>query len=293
MNPLKQEIQYLKGVGPKRAFQLSKLNLFTIEDILEHFPRDYIERSVLRPIGELNEGDYATIVGSIISVSRKQFRPGKEQLQVIITDGNTNLVCTWFQFGKWITHEMIEGKDIWVSGKITFFMDTAQIVHPEYEILDDAQDDDFWKSRKVLPLYSLTADITMKQMRKFIYTAFELYHDYIEETLPEYILKEYGFPPRKQALQKMHFLSDTDKLPEYRRRFVLEEFLYTQILWQRTKKNCFRKGTNFHPTGKLTKPLYDSLPYKLTEAQRRVVKEIFADMSSERQMNRLMQGDVG
>ncbi|MDP8231694.1 MAG: ATP-dependent DNA helicase RecG, partial [Candidatus Zophobacter franzmannii] len=88
-------------------------------------------------------------------------------------------------------------------------------------------------------------------------------------------------------------LSDTSKVMEIKKRFILEEFLYTQILWQRTKKNGFKRGITFHPTGKLTKLMYEHLPYSLTEAQRRVVKELFSDMSSERQMNRLMQGDVG
>ncbi len=281
-------------MGPKKALLLNKLNIFTVEDLLEFFPRDYIERSVQRPIGTLNEGENVTVVGHIISVDKRITGRGREQLNIIISDGRSNLLCSWFRFGKWITKDMEIGKTIWVGGKVEYYREMPQIIHPEYEIIDDDhEEDDFWKKRQVLPVYPLTADFKMKQMRRLIYTAFEKYHDSIDESLPQYILDRYGFPARKIALQKIHFLSDVKRLPQIKARFILEEFLYTQLLWLRTKKDFFRSGICFKPTGELTKRLYEDLPYQLTEAQKRVVKEIFADMTSNRQMNRLLQGDVG
>ncbi len=291
---MSEEIQYLKGVGPKKALQLNKLNIFTVEDLLEFFPRDYIERSVQRPIGTLNEGENVTVIGHIISIEKRVTNRGKTQLNVIVSDGSSNLLCVWFRFGQWITKDMVIGKTIWVSGRVDYFREMPQIVHPEYEIIDEEHDDDdFWKSRQVLPIYSLTADFKMKQMRKLIYTAFEKYHNNIDETLPQYILDKYGFPNRKIALQKVHFLTDVSQKWKSKARFILEEFLYTQLLWIRTKQDYYRSGINFKPTGVYTKKLYADLPFNLTEAQKRVIKEIFSDMSSKRQMNRLLQGDVG
>ena len=232
-NPLKNEIKFLKGVGEFRAKLLHKLAIYTIEDLMEHFPRDYINRKSTKKISDLEFEKHCSVIGKIISVEKRRFSRRKRQLNVYITDGENNLLLTWFNFGKWLSKKFEIGKKIWVSGLVSEFRGSLQIIHPDIEILDEKQTDDkksFWHSLPILPVYALTEKISMKLMRKLIYNAFNLYHSHIQETLPEYILKRYHFEKRNKALQKMHFATKIKHAEKIKQRFIYEELFYYQLI---------------------------------------------------------------
>ena len=296
MNPLDNDIKYLKGVGEHRARLLNKLNIFTIGDLLEHFPRDYINRKSAVKISDLSFNEYCSFVGKVISVEKRHAAARKQQLNVVISDEEDFLFLTWFKFGNWLVKQFEIGQQIWVSGILTEFRGAPQIVHPQIEILDDSDSKlDFWKKRSVLPVFKLTDGISMTVVRNLVYKAFELYSNNIEETLPEYILKKYNFEPRKISLQKIHFSQHPQKNENIRKRYSFEELFYTQLMLARSKHHHQKKenGHVFKLKKTFTTKLKNSLPFELTSAQRRVIREIVEDMNSSRQMNRLMQGDVG
>ncbi|MBN1948138.1 MAG: ATP-dependent DNA helicase RecG [Candidatus Cloacimonetes bacterium] len=297
MNPLEYEIKYLKGVGEYRARLLNKLNIFSIGDLLEHFPRDYINRRTAIRIRDLQLGQSAAIVGEIVSVEKRNLGKGKAQLNVVISDGDEYLFCTWFRFGDWFQKQFEPGLNIWASGVVTEFSGSLQMIHPETEVLEEEQQesDNFWHNRTILPLYSLTDKISMNLMRNLIYKAFELYHEYIAENLPAGIRKQMEFEDRVVCLQKIHFGSDLAEITRARKRFSFEELFFNQLMLARCHHHHVgtEKGYSCKLFKTFTTRLKNSLPFLLTDAQKRVIREIVEDMTSSRQMNRLLQGDVG
>ncbi len=296
MNPWSVEVQYLSGVGEHRAHLLAKLNIHTIGDLIESFPRAYINRKTMLRVGDLEIDRQSAIIGKVQAIDEHRTSRGKRQLNVSVTDGEAVLMCTWFRYGKWLTEQLEEGASIWVSGMVSGYHGMPQIIHPEFEILD-AEDapDDFWKNRLILPIYPLTDKLTVTIMRKLVVAAFQKFHAYIPETLPEHILQHYDFPPRKAALEKMHFPVPETDIEKVRQRFIYEEFFYHQLLLARVygerKKNP--TGVSLPVQKTFTTQLKNILPFRLTKAQQRVIREIVHDMESTSQMNRLLQGDVG
>ncbi len=296
MNPWKEEILYLKGVGEHRAQLLAKLDIQSVGDLLECFPRAYINRQTMQRIHDLQVDQQCAVVGKIQLIDEHRTARGRKQLNVSITDGESVLMCTWFRYGQWITKQLQEGASIWVSGMVSGFQGLPQIIHPEYEILDDDDSpDDFWKNRVLLPIYPLTDKLTVTTMRKLVVNAFSKFHSDIPEILPQHIIEHYDFPPRKAALEKMHFPVPETDVETVRHRFIYEEFFYHQLLLARVYGDRKKQpqGVSLPVQKTFTTALKNSLPFRLTNAQKRVIREIVQDMESPSQMNRLLQGDVG
>jgi ATP-dependent DNA helicase RecG len=294
-NPLQTDIKFLKGVGEYRARLLNKLGIETIEHLFEYFPRDYINRTNESRIRNLRFDHHFSIVGRIMAVEKRTTAAKKSHLNVMITDGEDALMLTWFSFGKWFSKQFEIGKQIWVSGIVTEFRNQPQIVHPEIEILESEESDQFWHNRRVLPVYKLTEGISTNIMRKLILNAMQLYYDFITETLPAYILSAYHFAERKTAIKEIHLGEDLSKIAAAKKRFAFEELLFLQIMLARSRYHHQKKqnGHFFQLKKTYTTQLKNSLPFVLTAAQKKVIREIVGDMNSSRQMNRLLQGDVG
>ncbi len=288
-------VKFLRGVGEGRARQLAKLGIETVGDLMEYFPRAYIARVLNPSLHELKPGDTIALTTMISWVDERSTRKGKNLLNVGISDGRSTLVCSWFSYPKSFPGLFKPGATLWVTGMLSEYNGQLQLMHPEIEFVDDAEELDFWKKREYLPVYGLSGDLTQKFFRRVIYSAFELFATRIEENLPQDIISKRGFLPRSVALQKMHFSLHPGELEHVRKRFVFEEFFYSQLLWARHKRFHSHEVEGIKNENKrdLTSRLYKSLPFKLTAAQKRVINEIFADMCSERQMSRLLQGDVG
>ncbi|HOU26198.1 MAG TPA: DEAD/DEAH box helicase, partial [Candidatus Cloacimonas sp.] len=294
---LHSEIKYLKGVGENRARLLGKLGIKTILDLMEHFPKLYISRKLSAHLEDLKPGDMLAFTAMISWVDVHTSLKGKKILNIGVSDGKVGLICSWFTYPPVYEKLFIPGRLVWLNGTISEFNGQLQMVHPDFELIDDSEDtkDDFWKKREVLPVYPLTEGISQKLMRQLMYNAFSLYTGLIEENLPEYILTKHHFLERHIALQKMHFGQNPQEIEMVRRRFAYEDFFYSQLLWARHKlfHTTTTTGINFINKKQLTTALYRKLPFTLTSAQKKVLWEIFNDMCSEKQMSRLLQGDVG
>lgn len=296
MNHLNGDVKFLKGVGDWRAKNLKKLDIEKIEDIIEHFPRNYINRKTGMKIRELEAGVHSSIVGVINHIEKRKTSNNNDQLNVYISDGVSEIICTWFRFNKWTLEQLQIGKEIWVSGMITQYKSSLQIIHPDMEILEDATEEhEFWKTRNYLPIYPLTAKISIKLLRNLVYNVFSLYVSEIEDNLPQKIMKKYNFLPRKIALQKIHFPTTLDNLETYKAQFIYEELFFQQLMLARNHELNMTQpiGRKFQFKKTYTSKLKKNLPYNLTSAQNRVLREIVSDMNSDYQMNRLLQGDVG
>jgi ATP-dependent DNA helicase RecG len=292
---LQTPVKYLKGIGEVRSRYLSKLGVTTILDLLELFPRAYIQRSLNTPIADFQVGQQVAFTAQICWVDKRMTKKNQPQINIGISDGKSAMVCTWFKFYPGLEDQLKPGGMAWFSGIVSEYQNMFQLIHPDFEILDEEIESDFWKERPVLPVYPLSGNLTQKVIRNAMIQAFSIYANHIEENLPEAILAKHHFPPRKNALQMMHFTTKPDTVEQIRNRFIYEEFFYQQLMWAR--HNLYHraevKGIAFENKKLLTRRMYERLPFELTSAQKRVLKEIFADMTSEKQMSRLLQGDVG
>ncbi|PID28039.1 MAG: ATP-dependent DNA helicase RecG [Candidatus Cloacimonadota bacterium] len=290
------EIKYLKGVGEKRARLLNKLNIFTIYDLMLHFPRMYINREQKTRLSDLKTDQYSALTGHIVITETISGYNGKKQLETVISDGESYLYLHWFKYPSYLPEKLKPGRKIWAAGVLTVFRGRPELIHPETEFLDEeSRVNEFWRSRKILPVYPLTAGIAINSFRKLIFNAFSLYHNQISETLPEYLIKLLNFKPLHTAIQKIHFPNFEEEAAENRKRFIFEEFFYHQLLMAKSRMNHLQPGKGYvmPKVEEAQIQLINSLPFRLTDAQKRVIEEIQSDMASDRQMNRLLQGDVG
>ena len=294
---ISQSVKFLKGVGEHRARLLAKLGIHTIQDLMEHFPRAYISRKLNPSLFDIKPGDLLAFTALISWVDTRATSKGKTILNVGVSDGKVALICSWFSYPKAYEQLFQPGKMVWLSGLLSEYNGQYQLMHPEFEFVED--DDEpagsFWRDRDLLPVYPLTDGITQKVMRGLVLTAFATYASQIHEMLPDNILAKNSYPPRKAALQKMHFCTNPEEVDAVRNRFAYEELFYSQLLWARHKVFHSEKhgGIHFENRKQLTTTLYHKLPFTLTGDQKAALREIFSDMCSTTQMSRLLQGDVG
>jgi len=288
------DLQFIKGVGPVRAQALSKLGINTVEDLLYYFPRRHLDRTTITPIRSLNSGDTATIVGKILACGEKPTRRRK-LFQAILSDGSGQLKLVWFRGGDYMKRTLKIGDQLAVSGKIDFF-NGFQMVHPEYDKLN--ADDDPLNSGKIIPLYPLTTGLKkvrldqrpLRRILQSVLTGLSA----IPDLFPPVLLQEYGLTSRDNAFRWIHYADSEDQLTAAIHRFKFEEHFFLQLLMALRRKAVKSEQTTPLPlAGELVKSVYASLPFPLTEAQKRVLSEIRHDLAQPTPMNRLLQGDVG
>ncbi len=183
-NPLLQSVKYLKGVGDNRARLLAKLGIKTVLDLLEYFPRAYINRKLNPSLFELNVGDIVAFTAMISWVDIRSSARGKNILNVGVSDSKVGLVCSWFKYPKAYETLFRPGRLVWLSGTLSEYNGQLQMVHPDFELIEEDEDSDFWHQREVLPVYPLTEGLNQKLMRRLIYNAFANYAKLLEENLP-------------------------------------------------------------------------------------------------------------
>lgn len=294
---LDSDIQFLPGVGPKRAALLKhELEIATIGDLIRFYPFRYIDRSTIQPISSIvSESAYVQIQAEVKSSDFK----GK-RLSVYVSDSTGDMELVFFKGVKYIAEKLIPGKTFVFFGKPTIFNGRINMVHPEID--SPAQEGAAvpGASMVMTGVYTSTerlktAGITGKVMNKLMATALHLAMPEIEETLPDYIIKEKGLVGIQYAIKNIHFPTDAYALKkaEYRLKFEELFFLQLSLLKQKFIRSRNEHGIVMPKVGEAFNKCYDALPYELTGAQKRVIKEIRSDMMSGRQMNRLLQGDVG
>ena len=293
-----RDIKYLQGVGPQRAAMLNKeLNIFSLHDLLYNFPYKYVDRSRLYSIREINGNmPYIQLKGQILSF--ETIGEGRQRRLVAhFSDGTGVVDLVWFQGIKYLTGKYKAHEEYIVFGKPTAFNGRINIAHPDI----DSSKDLVLSSMGLQPYYGTTekmkrSSLNSHALEKLMKNAFSLLQDAVPETLPPYIVEKYHLMSLDDALRNIHFPQNPEFLQRAQFRLKFEELFYIQLNILRYAKDRQRKyrGFCFERVGEIFNTFYtQNLPFQLTGAQKRVIKEIRKDMGSGRQMNRLLQGDVG
>jgi ATP-dependent DNA helicase RecG len=290
-------VQFLKSVGPARARALSRLGIETVGDLLCHYPRRYFDRSSAVPIRGLKSGQDATVQGEILTASERRTRRGGSVLTVTVGDDTGVLFCVWFN-QKFLLKQFKSGRKMMVSGVIQMHGGRAQMAHPDFEVFETGGQDDEsspgLNTGRMVPVYGLTSGVGQYWLRGLVHQGLTKMQDLHIDPLPDYLRAAHGFPDRRAALENIHFPPDRQGQEIARDRLVYEELFTIQILMAlRRESRRGQPGVTLNKPGDLTTRLVGDLPFSLTGAQRRVLKEILADMRSGQSMHRLLQGDVG
>ena len=298
MDILKQDIQYLSGVGPSRKKILGEeLGIFTYGDLLNNFPYKYVDRSKVYTIHELT-GDmpFVQIVGKILSFETFELGPRKERVIAHFSDGTGIMDLVWFQGGKYAKQTYKIGVEYVVFGKPTVFNNRINVTHPDMDRADTLE----LSSMGMQPYYSTTEKmkkrgLTSRTLEKLIRSLLEKLPP-LPETIPDFITGPRHLISRDEALRQIHYPKTAKEMEQARLRLKFEELFFIQLNILRYASDQRRKyrGYIFSQVGEVFNTFYrDHLPFPLTDAQKRVIREIRKDMGSGRQMNRLLQGDVG
>ncbi|HOQ01151.1 MAG TPA: ATP-dependent DNA helicase RecG [Acetivibrio clariflavus] len=288
---LKMDVQKVKGVGQARAKHLHKLGIYSVEDIITYYPRDYEDRSRLKKIGELEDGESCAFEGIIASrVTEHRFRKGLTMYKVLIKDETGAITATWFN-QHYIAKVLRPGERYIFFGKISGKYRNLEVQNPVYEKLEDGRAKNVLK---IVPVYPSTADLSQNTIRGVISKALELVDGKLTEFLPEKTLREYRLSEINYSVQQIHFPRSEEDFKNARYRLVFEELFILQLCLLSVKKafENNNKGIEFSKVPEM-EDFIKSLPFKLTDAQRKVFEEIERDMESSNVMNRLVQGDVG
>jgi len=287
---LHQSVQFLKGVGPKRSELFKKLGIQTIHDMLYYFPRDYKDRTRIQKISEAQIGAEITIRGRVIAVHPRMARNRKLILEAFVTDETGTIAATWFN-QPFLMNKFHVGDNLFLHGKVGSYK-YLQLLSPEFEIIRDEETHE--KEGGIIPVYPLTDHISQTHFRKILKEGLLPYVDFIEETLPEEILQKNQLPSLTTAIRDIHFPKTFECLKKAKTRLVYDE-LFTLEIAMALKRFGVKKeaGISFKAGRNVDTHIRKLIPFTLTGAQERVIKEIRGDMQDTKPMNRLLQGDVG
>lgn len=294
MNVLDRPAQYLKGVGPKRAEALTRLGIFTARDLLYHTPRRYEDASTITEIVRAEVGMDVTIIGEVVQKGVILTRKTLRIFQAMLRDHTGMIECSW-PGQPFLDRTINKGDLLLVTGPVRFFHG-RQIQPREYIVLGSADENGDAKG-KVLPIYPSTEGLSQRMLRSIIDANIPqlIAAADADEVFDTHTLKAMGLPPLRTAFGWLHAPEDLEQAERGRRRLSYDELFMLQLLHARAHYNATREkpGIAFQRTDALIGGLYKTLPFELTAAQTRTLKEIFADMQAPHRMNRLLQGDVG
>lgn len=294
------DLQYIKGIGPKRAEVLAQEGIQTAYHLLYHFPHRYLDRTTICKIAELNSSHQdmeVTIVGKVLT--GEYVRKGRRGFyQLLLSDDSGTVKCTWFNGTCYIRKVFETGDPVAISGKPDFKFG-INFVHPDYDKLEA----DEYKGRntgRIIPLYPSSAEMKNKGMdtrglRRIMANLFQNYSLNLPEILPPQLITKHNILSLPKALKQIHFPDNNKLLLRAKTRFKFEEFFYLQLILAVKAKGIktVHKKFKYERAGKKLSQIYKKLPFDLTNAQKKVIKEIWEDMQKPVVMNRLLQGDVG
>lgn len=294
MISLQDSLQYIKGVGPHKIKRFKKIGIETIEDLLYYFPFRYEDRSHFVTISQLEPGNEYAIKGTIQAKGDKTSwkRPGFHIFEAVVSDGRARVFAVWFNQPYLATYFKV-GQEVILHGKVELYKDRLQIVAPEFEIISDENGDDSLGVGRIVPVYSITEGFTQRFFRQLIKDVLDKYLPKVSDILPYDIRKRYNLLNLAQSLLNIHFPESDELNKSAYTRLAFEEFFLYQIpvLTRKMQKNS-KQGVIHTLDGPLFSFLKESLPFKLTPAQHRVLEEIKVDMSAVHPMQRLLQGEV-
>jgi ATP-dependent DNA helicase RecG len=305
-------MQYVKGIGPKRATALESAGIHSIRDLLYNFPFDYLDRSRIVHIRDLKKYVDAekpvTIIGQVY---RQELRRSRRSHQLVffltLEDETGHLPCVWFKGVQWFKDAFEPGELLAVSAYPGFDkLGRIQFTHPEFDRLKGAEEEDepdwgkLFNTGAIIPKYSSTADLAnvgldSRGFRRIIRNALKSHLHSVEEIVPEEIRSREDLLGCRTALEQIHFPARPEDLAAARKRLKFDELFFFQLMMAYRKRRLGqeKKGITYSIESELARTLAAALPFELTKAQRRVIREIADDMRSSKPMNRLLQGDVG
>ncbi len=297
---LQNPIEYLKGVGPIKGDMLKKeLQIFTFKDMLEHYPLRHIDKTQVTKIGNIAPGsDYVQVAGVLRELTLVGEGRGK-RLVGYLKDDTGIMELVWFQGINWVQKNLQEGHAYLVFGKLSYFMGKPQVSHPEIEPFAPEKADGkaflepVYPSTEKLKVRGLNGRAMAKLTEQLLS---QLRPQDLPENLPASLIQQYRFIGHYEALRNIHFPADAEAYNQAVRRLKFEELFVAQLRLNliKSSRHRFSQGQRFSKVGDFFNTFYSQyLPFELTNAQKRVLKEIRKDMGSARQMNRLLQGDVG
>ena len=288
MVDLNKDVKYVKTVGPNRVKLLNKLKIYTLKDLITYFPRDYEDRSKPKKIYECVDGE-ETLIEAIAVNKIIEIRRGKMIISKLTVRDETGICyITWFNQG-YLKDKFQAGRKYRFFGKVSNKNGRIEMNSPVYDEIDKSKN-----TGKIIPIYPLTYELKQNTLRKIIENGLEEVKGKLDETLPEYIIKENNLWNINKTIERIHFPHELADFNKARERLVFEELLITQLALLKLKNNYEHEtnGIKFDENVQMS-DVIEKLPFKLTKAQLRVLEEIDRDMESNKPMNRLLQGDVG
>ncbi len=288
---LEDAVQFVRGVGPSRAEVLRRVGIENVDDLLTYFPRTYYDRRQLATVASLQPGIEGTFAARVLSATqRSPFRRRGNLLVAAVGDDTGIVQVVWFN-QPYLAKHIQPGREILISGRLSYFRGQRQITNPEFELVGDEPAD----GGRIVPVYRLTSGLSQRYLRGVIAHALESYRDAIAENLPAKLVAESHLPSRAEALAAMHFPDDDAMRARALERMKLEELFYMQLVLSVVRRHQSERASRprLKVSFDLERRYLESLPFALTRAQARTLSEIHADLGSDRGMNRLLQGDVG
>lgn len=305
LTALAAPVQFCRNVGPKRAQALKRLGIETVFDALMHLPWRYEDRGNLKKISRISFGSYETVSGKVVSAEVvRSKRKRIDIFELTVSDGTGFLLASWFKQAFMKKNFMI-GQKVILSGSVKsnpYRGGIAQMDNPEYEIMEENGPDDLIHTGRIVPVYRTTAGLSVRQIRRMIKDILDSCGGAIPDPMPEHIIRKYSLMSFAEAVAEVHFPAREKDIsvlnrgmsPAHRRLCFDELFaLELGLALKKSELSVHKKGIAFSSSGRLEEALRKGLPFALTRAQERVIKEIKNDMAAERPMNRLLQGDVG
>ena len=294
-NSLDTPIQFIKGVGPKRAKVLESLNIFTIKDLLYYFPRKYLDRTSLSTIGSISEGDEVNLVGRVKSVNLRRMKKGNF-VTANVADHTGSIRLMWFNAADYIHQSLKVGDLLTMHGKVAAYKGSPQIVHPEYDKLN--ANEISLTTGFIIPVYPLTDDLKKsgldnRNLRKIIYLALESV-DSIDDHFDKDLRKKFNIEDLDISLRNIHYPKNFESLEKSTHRLKFDEHFFLQLLLaMRKSKIKENKYDSIKFKTKSYNKILKNLDFELTGSQQLSLREIVDDFISENPMNRMIQGDVG
>lgn len=289
-----EPITKLKGIGPKKAADFANLNIFTIGDLLNRYPRTYVDQSKVKTIAELTtDGEKQLFCAEVYRVADRISARRMRYTLVTLKDATGFAELYMFAHQRFQTRNFKPGTQLLVDGKVQPGRGGAKMVTDAYvQILKDGESA---SAPGILPVYALSGALTQQNVRTAVKTALAMAEDYLPESLPQEIINAKKLPPRFEAVKNIHFPVSFAELARARSRFIFEELFLLQcgLLYYRSRVKSTRSGIKMAPDGTLLQKVLAQLPFKLTEAQQKAWQDISLDMQDKKPMHRLLQGDVG
>lgn len=282
----------MKGVGPRKFQLLNRLGIKTVEDLLYYFPRRYEDRRQFSHISKIKPGKVETIKGEILSVRSRRTKRRLSVVQITVADDTEKVNAIWFN-QPYLSKKFKAGDKIILHGKVEKFFE-YQMNSPEYEIIS-SKGNSYLHIGRIVPIYSLTAQLSQRSLRTIIREAVSSYAHHIKDILPFDIVSRNRLLHLTLAIKNIHFPENDLSLRRARERLVFDEFFFIQLLLglKRARRKKRGQGIVHRIKGDLFTLFEKIIPFKLTSAQIKIMKEIARDMASSQPMNRLLQGEVG